>query len=75
MKEHFCTCTDLACPRHPKNHSHGCDPCMKDNIHKKKMPACMFSVVNPDTSDATAFTIEGFVDYFMKHQDTYLKNK
>ena len=62
-------------PRHPRNHSHGCDPCIKDNIRKKKMPACMFAAVHEDMSGATDYTIEGFVEYFMKHRDTYLRSK
>jgi hypothetical protein len=48
-------------------HSDGCDPCIKDNLQKKKMPACFFRAVHDDVSDAVDFSIEGFVNYFHKH--------
>ena len=70
VKEHFCTCPVTVCPRHPQNHKHGCDPCIKDNIMKKKMPACMFVAVNEDVSEVKDYTIEGFVDFFNKQRSS-----
>jgi len=31
------------------------------------MPACFFRAVHDDVSDAVDFSIEGFVNYFHKH--------
>lgn len=64
----FCTCPVEKCPRHPKNHENGCDPCIADNLKKGKMPACFFRVVSDDVSDAKDFTIQGFVDFYNKHK-------
>ena len=75
MNEHFCPCPDHDCPYHPRNHSHGCTPCMRDNIRKKKMPACMFAAVREDLDGAADYTIEGFVDYFLRNREQYLRNK
>ena len=75
MNKHFCTCPVSDCPRHPQNHSHGCDPCIKDNIRKKKMPACMFVAVHEDVSEAFDYSIEGFVDFYLKHKDEFLKTR
>jgi len=75
MKEHFCMCPAVGCPFNPKNHNHGCDPCIKDNIKKKKMPACMFYSVHADMSEAADYSIEGFVDYYMKHREQYPADK
>lgn len=66
IKKHFCTCPVTQCPRHPSNHDKGCDPCIKDNILKKKMPACMFVAVSDDVSGVRDFTIKGFVDFYLK---------
>ena len=68
--KHFCTCPVVKCPRHPSNHDRGCDPCIKDNIERGKMPACMFKVVNEDVSQVKDFTIKGFVDFYLQcHTD------
>ena len=75
MEKHFCTCTDTACPKHPGNHSHGCDPCIKSNLLQKRMPACFYNAVHEDVSGVTDFTIEGFVDFFQIHREEYLRNK
>lgn len=69
--KNFCTCPVEKCPRHPKNHSNGCNHCIQDNLKRGKMPACFFALVHEDTSDARDFTIEGFVDYFTKHKESY----
>lgn len=63
---HFCTCPVTRCPRHPLNHDKGCDLCIKDNILKKKMPACMFVSVNKDVSSVTDYSIKGFVEFYEK---------
>lgn len=68
--KHFCTCPVTGCPRHPSNHNQGCDPCMKDNLKKGKMPACMFDAVSEDVSEVRDYTIKGFVDFYLKvHKD------
>jgi hypothetical protein len=38
----FCTCTDLKCPCHPKNHERGCDLCIQKNLRQKEIPSCFF---------------------------------
>lgn len=63
---HFCTCPVTQCPRHPSNHKQGCDPCIKDNLEKDKMPACMFRAVSDDVSKVSDYTIKGFVDFYLK---------
>lgn len=66
---HFCTCPVTQCPRNPSNHSKGCDPCILDNLQKRKMPACFYSVVNEDVSGVTDYSIEGFVKFFLENQN------
>lgn len=73
MEEHFCTCPATNCPRHPLNHKDGCDPCIKDNIIKKKMPACMFRAVRDDVSEVRDYSIKGFVDFYLKNQEGFLQ--
>ena len=63
----FCTCPVVQCPRHPSNHDEGCDPCIKDNLEKGKMPACMFKAVSDDVDDVRDFSLQGFVDFYLKH--------
>ena len=65
-QKHFCTCPVAQCENHPLNHAHGCDPCIKDNLAKGKMPACMFKAVNKDVSEAHDWTIKGFVDFYLQ---------
>ena len=68
MINNFCTCPVTQCPRHPSGHKNGCDPCIIDNLKKKKMPACFFVVVNDDVSEVTDYSMKGFVEFFLKHQ-------
>lgn len=78
MENHFCDCPNTVCARHPRNHSGGCDPCIKDNLLKKKMPACLFRAVHDDEGELnrlTDYSIEGFVDYYQAHRDEYLSGK
>lgn len=35
------------------------------------MPACFFRVIQDDVNDVRDFTIEGFVHFFMEHQEEY----
>lgn len=72
---HFCSCSDTECPKHPTNHSFGCDPCVKSNLMQKRMPSCFFKAVHEDLSGVDDFTIEGFVDFFQAHREEYLKNR
>lgn len=69
MNNHFCSCPVTSCVRHPSNHENGCDPCIKDNLMKKKMPACMFVAVNEDVSQVQDYTIKGFVDFYLSCQE------
>ncbi len=69
MNQHFCTCPVSGCPRHPSQHALGCDPCIKDNLEKGKMPACFFHAVHEDMSEVKEYTVKAFVAYYLKHQD------
>ncbi len=69
--KHFCSCPVTQCPRHPLNHDKGCDLCIRDNLEKGKMPACMFKAVSEDVSDAKDWTIKGFVDFYLKHNKNH----
>lgn len=69
MAEHFCNCPVTGCPRHPSNHEDGCDPCIKDNLLKKKMPACMFKAVQEDVSEVRDYSIKGFVEFCLANKD------
>ena len=64
--KHFCTCHVTACPHHPSNHDRGCDPCIKSNLEKSKMPSCMFLAVSEDLSAVKDYSIKGFVDFYLK---------
>ncbi|MDR0794615.1 MAG: DUF6485 family protein [Tannerella sp.] len=69
MNKHFCNCPAVNCPQHPSNHNDGCDPCIVDNLKKKKMPACFFRAVKDDVSDVTDYSIKGFVEFYMKNKE------
>lgn len=72
---HFCTCPVTQCSRHPSSHNKGCDPCVKDNLEKKKIPACMFKAVSDDVSEVRDYTIKGFVDFYLKiNEGNVIKN-
>lgn len=71
--KHFCNCPVEKCPRHPNNHTQGCDPCIQDNLKKGKMPACFFRAVHDDASKVTDYSMAGFVAYFSEHQEEYEK--
>lgn len=75
MEAHFCNCPNMKCPRHPNNGSDGCDPCVRDNLLKKKMPACLFLAVHEDVSGVTDYSIEGFVEFFLSHRNEYMRDK
>ena len=66
MADHFCTCPVTKCPRHPSSQNNGCDPCIKNNLEKKRMPACFFIAVNEDVSEVTDYSMKGFVEFFLK---------
>lgn len=71
MEKHFCDCPNTPCPKHPANHSHGCDPCVRDNLSQKKMPACFFLAVHKDVGGLTDYSIAGFVEFFNQHSEEY----
>lgn len=69
MSNHFCTCTDIKCPKHPVNHNKGCDPCIASNLHQKEMPTCFFLAVHDDVSDVKDFSIDSFVQFYLQHKN------
>jgi len=72
---HFCTCTNFDCQLNPKNHSSGCDLCIKDSLEVDEIPTCFFRRISADISDVKEFTFESFVDFFLTHKDNYLQRK
>lgn len=67
--QHFCTCGDLSCPLNPRKNAHGCDLCIQKNLKLREIPSCFFKLVNEDISELKAFTIESFVDFFLKNRE------
>jgi hypothetical protein len=63
-REHFCTCGDLKCKLHPRNHDRGCDPCIQKNLKRREIPSCFFRLVHDDLSGLKEFTIESFVKFY-----------
>lgn len=74
-ERHFCTCTDFGCEFNPKNHSNGCDPCIKSSLEDEEIPTCFFRKISEDISEVKEFTFEDFTNFFLKHKETYLKKK
>ena len=68
MNKHFCNCPDTACPLHPVAHSEGCDPCIEKNLKKGAMPTCFFLWVSPDIGELTEYSIDSFVNFYLKHK-------
>ncbi len=66
----FCTCEDTDCPLHPSNHDKGCNLCIAKNLKKGEIPTCFFKKINPDISEIKNFTIEDFVNFYLKHSNT-----
>ncbi len=66
----FCTCEDSNCPLHPSNHDKGCNLCIAKNLKKGEIPTCFFKKINPDISEIKNFTIEDFVNFYLKHSNT-----
>lgn len=66
----FCTCEDSNCPLHPSNHDKGCNLCIAKNLKKREIPTCFFKTINPDISEIKNFTIEDFVNFYLKHSNT-----
>jgi hypothetical protein len=67
MAEHFCTCKDLKCKNHPRNHTNGCDPCIQKNLKHGEIPACFFRAVGDDLSQLNQFTYQSFAGFVRQH--------
>lgn len=66
----FCTCEDTNCPLHPNNHDKGCNLCIAKNLKKGEIPTCFLKKINPDISEIKNFTIDDFVNFYLKHSNT-----
>lgn len=66
--KHFCTCTDLNCRLNPRSYAKGCDLCVKKNLQAGEIPSCFFRLVNEDISELKEFTIECFVNFYLKNK-------
>ena len=75
MKEHFCTCVDKSCDKHPANHESGCDACIQKNLVQGEIPACFWISIGGDLSDEKEYTVECFTEYFLRNREQYLKRK
>lgn len=71
--KHFCTCKDKNCKHNPNNHTMGCDPCIKKNLNAGEIPGCFFNLVSDDLSELKEFTIESFVEFFIKTKESSKK--
>ncbi len=72
IMKHFCTCDDLACVLNPNNTNtqiHSCDPCIRKNLKAREIPSCFFLLVKEDLTDVENFTIDGFVDFYLKNKN------
>ena len=67
-KKHFCTCKDTNCKLNPRNHDHGCDPCVTKCLKEGEIPSCFFRAISEDLSGVDDFTYEGFTNFFLKHK-------
>jgi hypothetical protein len=71
IKKHFCTCDDLVCvlnPNNPNNQIQSCDPCIRKNLKAGEIPSCFFLLVNNDMTGVVDFTIDGFVEFYLKNK-------
>ncbi len=75
MREHFCMCDDTGCALHPSNHDKGCDPCVKSNLKKGEIPSCFFRRVHDDINGVEDFSIEGFVEFYVRHRGDEAENE
>ena len=69
MKEHFCTCPEKSCAFHPARHDEGCDLCIKKNLDHGEIPTCFWISVGGDLSGVEKYTVESFVNYFLRSRD------
>lgn len=69
MDKHFCTCPDTKCPKHPVNHSKGCNPCIASNLKSKDIPTCFFLAVHNDVTEVTDYSIDSFVQFYLQHKN------
>ncbi|SNY05917.1 hypothetical protein SAMN06265827_101175 [Orenia metallireducens] len=65
--KHFCNCRDLDCKNHPKNHSKGCDPCIKKNLKANEIPACFFRLVSEDLSELKGYKLGDFAKFYLEN--------
>ncbi len=62
----MCTCTNMGCPNHPRNHDRGYTPCIEKNLTRHEIPAC-FSRVYPDHQRMEGYTYEAFARFVLAH--------
>jgi len=71
ITNHFCTCDDTSCvlnPNNPDTNIKNCDPCIRKNLKAREIPSCFFLLVNEDMSGVEDFTIDGFVEFYLKNK-------
>ena len=75
MKNHFCTCPDKDCDKHPVNHGSGCDLCIRKNLDAGEIPGCFWVAVGGDFSGEKEYTMEKFAEYFQRNRSRYLQER
>ncbi|MCL2851863.1 MAG: DUF6485 family protein [Defluviitaleaceae bacterium] len=46
----------------------GCDPCIEKNLRQGEVPSCFWLLVSEDISDLTDYTVESFVNFYLKNK-------
>ena len=69
----FCTCTDLACPKHPKNHDGGCSPCIEKNLSQHEIPACFWNEIGNDEAAKSNYIFMRFAEKVIEAEGGSLK--
>ena len=73
--DHFCTCDNFQCKLHPRNHSNGCDGCIKVNLKVGNIPRCFFVSVSATgySKKVKGFSYKDFAE-FVQDQDKNRNN-
>lgn len=67
MNKHFCTCHTEECPKHPKHHNEGCDPCIEKNLKLGEIPACFWQNV-ANVKGETQWSAEHFAGFVLEQR-------
>lgn len=78
---HFCSCTDHACPFNPHNpknqdkEGNGCDRCITKCLNHGEIPSCFFNAVSSGKKPEGGYTYRDFADFVVRElPDNLSKN-